>query len=231
MNANTAPQPGEDDARVPATLGVSVWMLFATAVGLFMATLVLPAWLPHLSASLLGSSPKGYWYLSRASGFVAFALLWLSMALGLTITNKLARVWPGGPAAVDLHRHVSLLGLLFSAFHGLVLVGDRYVGYTLGQVVVPFTGTDYRPEFVGLGQLSFYVLAVIALSFYARSWIGYHRWRLLHLLSFVVFLLVLAHGVASGTDSGSSLVRAGYWASGGGVLFLLFYRLLSPKTA
>jgi hypothetical protein len=83
-----------------------------------------------LSGSLVWDAPKGYWYLSRASAWMAFALLWLSMALGLLITNRLARVWPGGPNAFDLHQHVSLLALAFSLFHALILLGDRYVGYS-----------------------------------------------------------------------------------------------------
>ena len=42
-----------------------------------------------LLASFHGSAPKAYWYLSRASAFAAYGLLWSSMALGLAITNKL----------------------------------------------------------------------------------------------------------------------------------------------
>ena len=39
------------------------------------------------------------------------------MALGLGITNKMARLWPGAPAAFALHEYVSLLGLAFAVFH------------------------------------------------------------------------------------------------------------------
>ena len=99
--------------------------LVAMTVGLLIAVLVLPAWLPNMSFSLGGDAPKAYWYLSRATAFVALSLLWLSMALGLGITNKMARLWPGVPATFALHEYVSLLGLAFSIFHALVLLGDR----------------------------------------------------------------------------------------------------------
>src|SRR5947207_8775577 len=36
-------------------------------------------------------------------------LAWLSMAYGVLISNKLARVWPGGPTAFALHEYTSLL--------------------------------------------------------------------------------------------------------------------------
>src|SRR5690242_2710946 len=42
-------------------------MLLAIAAGVFAAVVVLPSWLPGLSASLCGPEPKAYWYLSRSS--------------------------------------------------------------------------------------------------------------------------------------------------------------------
>src|SRR5690349_18433380 len=73
---------------------LALLLLFAVSRAVVVA-LTQPAWLTSLSASLGGTEPKAYWYLSRASGLVAFGLLWASMALGLAITNKLARAWPG----------------------------------------------------------------------------------------------------------------------------------------
>lgn len=201
-------------------------LLVAAVVGAFAAVVVLPAWLPGLSASLLGPEPKAYWYLSRASALVAYILLWMSMVLGLLITNKMARIWPGGPPALDLHQHTGLLGLAFSLFHGLILTGDRYIGYTLPQVFVPFSNPGYRPLWVGLGQVGFYLLAVVVLSVYLRRLMGNRTWRLVHYLSFAVFLLALAHGLLSGTDTGDPWMQGMYWTTGGSLLFLVNYRLL-----
>src|SRR6266540_1369678 len=92
---------------LPPLLGVLVGVIVIAAVGLFLGG---PAGgLAALSAALLGSHSA--WYLSRASAFVAYILLWLSMALGLSITNRMARVSPGGPIVGDLHEHASLLGV------------------------------------------------------------------------------------------------------------------------
>jgi predicted ferric reductase len=204
-------------------------VLGAAVVGAGIAVAVLPAWVPALRTSLAGGEPKAYWYLARASALVAYSLLWLAMALGLTITNKLARVWPGGPTAFDLHQHTSLLGLAFGLFHGLILLGDHYIGYTLPQVLVPFAPTAYRPVWVGLGQLALYGLAGVGLSFYVRRRIGNRIWRLIHFLSFAVFTLALAHGLASGTDSTALWAQALYLFTGGSLLFLTTYRVLARK--
>jgi hypothetical protein len=100
-------------------------IILAMIIGLFAAILVLPSWLPNIpnmATSLTGESPKVYWYLSRATAFVSLSILWISMALGLGISNKLARLWPGAPAAFAIHEYVSLLGLAFALFHALILL-------------------------------------------------------------------------------------------------------------
>ncbi len=215
------------EALMPAmSFGTLLLMLLAVAAGAFAAGVALPALLPGWTASLLGSAPKAYWYLSRSSAFVAYALLWLSMALGLIITNKLARVWPGGPTAFDLHQYASLLGLAFALFHGLILTGDHYINYSLAQVLTPFASANYRPLGVGLGQIGFYLLGIVGLSFYVRRAMGHRLWRLIHYLSFVVFLLALAHGLMSGTDTAALWARNLYWASGASLVFLTIYRVL-----
>jgi predicted ferric reductase len=206
-------------------------MLLAVTLGALAAAIVLPNWLPGLSQSLLGSEPKAYWYLSRASAMVAYGLLWLSMALGLIITNRLARLWPGGPLAFDLHQFASLMGLAFALFHALILMGDKYINYNLAQVLVPFNSAGYKPVWVGLGQIGFYLLAIVGLSFYVRKRLGNRTWRLIHYLSFLTFALALLHGIFAGTDSTVAAIQIFYWATGASLLFLLVYRILITRFA
>jgi predicted ferric reductase len=200
--------------------------LLATVVGALAAVLVLPIWTPGLGASMSGNAPHAFWFLSRASALVAYMLLWFAMCLGLLITNKLARLWPGGPVAFDLHQHTSLLGLAFAAFHGLILLGDHYLGVSLWQALLPFSLLQYRPLWVGLGQLSFYLLLPISFTFYVRKQISMRKWRMIHYLSFISYVFALLHGIASGTDSATSGVKGMYWITGGIFLFLFVYRVL-----
>jgi predicted ferric reductase len=207
---------------LPAFLG----LLLAVSAGALATALVLPVWLPGLSASLQGSAPHAFWFLSRTSAIVAYLLLWCSMCLGLLITNKLARLWPGGPAAFDIHQFTSLLGVAFALFHGLILLGDRYLNTTLWHLVIPFNMQEYRLVWVGLGQVGFLLMAVVAFSFYIRKQITPRRWRLIHFVSFAAFALALLHGIASGTDSTLPFMQMVYWGTGGVFLFLFVYRLL-----
>jgi predicted ferric reductase len=209
---------------------VSLHTLFIVLLGILsgvlLATRLLPALLPGLTTSLLGEAPKAFWYLSRGSAMTAYLLLWLSMVFGLLITNRMARLWPGGPAAVDLHQFISLLGIGFALFHGLILMGDQYIQFSLAQIFVPFASQAYRPFAVGIGQVGFYLWAIVAFSFYVRRKIGSKTWRLVHFASFLAFAAALFHGMTSGTDTGSIWAILLYSASGIILLFLILYRIL-----
>ena len=204
-----------------------IFIMLAMIVGLITAMLLLPKWLPNMATSLTGSDPKVYWYLSRGTAFVSLSILWISMALGLGMTNKLARTWPGAPAAFAIHEYVSLLGLAFAIFHGLVLLGDHYINFTIAQIFVPFSTDNYRPIWVGIGQISFYIWVIVALSFYIRPAIGQKTWRVIHYLSFAMYSMGFIHGVFSGTDTTANWAYWYYWISGGSLLFLLMYRIVN----
>jgi predicted ferric reductase len=209
-------------------------LLLASLGGALGAAVLLPHLIPGLAVSLAGGSPKAYWFLSRGSAFAAYGLLWLSMAFGLILTNKMARLWPGGPAAFDVHEYTSILGIGFALFHALILLGDNYIKYNLAQVLVPFNSIGYKPFWVGFGQLAFYIWAIVTLSFYLRKGLGSNTWRLVHYASYAAFLMALAHGIFSGTDSGTAWIVWMYWASGVSLLFLLIYRIvytLQPRSA
>jgi predicted ferric reductase len=204
----------------PASL---FWIVAGAGAGAIAALLLLPTLLPS-SPTGLAAETRAWWYLSRASGFVSWMLVSLSMVLGLLLSTKSARRFPGGATAATLHEHASLLGLGFALFHGLILLGDRFVGYTLGELVVPF-GASFRADEVGLGPLAFWGMAIIAASFYARRWIGRRLWRGLHLGSFAVFVLTLFHGLSAGSDKGLWALAI-YAVPGAVVVFLSWFRVL-----
>jgi len=210
-----------------ASLQVVLLGSLAIIFGALTAVMVLPAWLPGLTTSLTGEAPKVFWYLSRGTALVGFILLWMSMVLGMLITNRLARIWPGGPVAFDLHQYVSLVGLGFGLFHPLILLGDHYLKPSLLELFIPFTVQQYHPFWVGLGQIAFYSWAIVVGSFYIRKQMGNKAWRLVHFSSFLTFVFVLVHGIFSGTDSNTAWVNILYWTAAGSTLLLLFYRILT----
>lgn len=142
------------------------------------------------------------------------------------MTNRMTRPWPGPAISNEFHQFISILGLVFVTVHAFILMGDQYIHYSLLQVLTPFTSVDYRPFWVGLGQIGFYLWLVLVISFYFRKKIGNKKWRLLHYISFVAFLGAMVHGITSGTDTAEPWMQFIYWISAGSILFLVIYRIL-----
>ena len=225
MESNPTLTPG---AKSRST--VPIWALaIGIATGISVALITIPTWVPVLGASIVGTDPKVFWYLSRASAFTAFVLIWVSMASGLFISNKLARIWPGAFTAFDLHQFTSLLGLGFAVSHALILLGDSFITYNLVQVLVPFGGTSYRPLWTGLGQIALYLSVLVTFTFYIRKQIGTRLWRVIHFLSYAMFAIALLHGIGSGTDSGNVWISWIYWYAGLSLVALTIYRVAVSK--
>lgn len=220
-NDSETPEP-----NAPPLEQVLAFIIVVLAGVLITANLA-PMWIPGMRYSVTGDAPKFFWFISRGSAIAAYWILWLSMAFGIIITNKMAQVWPGIPPAYEIHQYTSILGLGFGLFHALVLMADQYIHYNLGQVLIPFTSANYRPIWVGIGQISFYIWAVVTFSFYIRKRIGKKAWRLIHFASYACFLGIMIHGIFSGTDAATTWVHVLYWFSGGSLLFLTVYRVLA----
>jgi predicted ferric reductase len=107
-------------------------------------------------------------------------------------------------------------------------LGDRYIGFNIFHLTLPFFA-PYEPFWTGLGTIGLYLSTLLTGSFYLRKWIGQRIWRTLHYFSFAAYLLALAHGVMAGTDSGLGLMKGMYLFTGLGVLFLLYYRLVTLR--
>lgn len=222
-----------ENQDIPAVLNPFelILMMFAVAGGAIAGAVLLPLWLPGLTTSLLGTEPKAFWYLARASGVVAYLLLWLTLVFGLVVSNKMARLWNGGPTAVELHQFGTWMAIAFSMFHALILMGDHYIRSNLQQVLTPFGYVNYQPFWVGLGQVGFYTMALVAASFYVRKQIGYRVWRTLHYVSFVLYLVLTLHGIFSGTDTNQLALWIVYAVSATSVFFLTIVRILSAVRA
>ncbi len=211
-------------AESPSRVLPIVLVSLALMAGLLIALPLLPGWVSNLSFSYSGKAPRIYWYLSRSAGLVALTILWASMAFGLGITNKMARIWPGAPAAFAIHEFVSVMGLGFAVYHALVLMGDHYTDFSLPKLLVPFS-IQWIPVWIGLGQLAFYLWLLVTLSFYVRQRIGPKLWRMIHYVNFAIYAMGLTHGIFTGSDSVNLGVKVYYWFSAGSLLALLGYRI------
>jgi predicted ferric reductase len=197
------------------------------ALGLALSAVALPWILPGLVQSLIGTDIKAFWYFSRGLAIMSYILIWISVVWGLLMTTRLSRIWPGPAATADLHKFISILGLGLATMHGVILMGDKYMNISLVQVFIPFSIQNYRPFWVGLGQISLYLLALVVISFYIRKSLGQKLWRLIHYLSFFAFFAVLIHGLTAGSDTMTPGMFFVYYLTGTLAVFLTFYRIFT----
>ncbi len=226
-----------------ALLGLWLWLNYRTSpphsflasVSVNVVGLLPSAWRVWLGNETqvmglpLTGDTKAYWYMARAGGIVGYLMVWLSVMWGLVLSTKITEKLVPASLAYGLHEFLSLGTILFATGHALVLLGDRYTGFNIFHLTIPFIA-PYRPLWTGLGTIGLYLSAALTGSFYLRKQIGQKTWRALHYLTFGAYLLVLVHGVMAGTDSGAGLMKVIYLATGSSVLFLIYYRLFTLKT-
>jgi sulfoxide reductase heme-binding subunit YedZ len=149
------------------------------------------------------------WFITRSAGLTAYLLLWLSVAWGLAVSSKILDVILHRAITYDFHQFISLLAIGFIILHIGILMFDRYLPYSLAQILVPFL-SPYRPLWVRVGVIGFYLTLLVTVTFYLRKRIGMNAFRVIHMLSLVGYLGVTLHGFFSGTDSSLVTVMALY---------------------
>jgi hypothetical protein len=105
---------------------------------------------------------------------------------GLLLSTGIGRAWMRPPQMLDPHQFLISVSVGFASFHGLVLMGDRYIRFPLRAVVVPFAAS-YEPLLVACGQIDIWLSVLLIASFHVRRRIGGRAWRRLHYASFAAF--------------------------------------------
>lgn len=167
-----------------------------------------------------------WWLIARASGVVALVLVSSAVVLGLAMAAKTLH----GPArrrtAMRLHEDLAVIALVAIAVHGLSLLGDPWLKPGFSGIVVPFS-MSYRPAFTGLGIVAGELALLLGPSFYLRRLIRARRWRRVHRLTPVVWVLAVIHTLGSGSDAGAVWLRVVVLAPLPVLAYLLIVRLLA----
>lgn len=115
-----------------------------------------------LVEALLGLGPESLpWYVARASGLVAIALLTVSVLVGVATSLRLAVPGLAKAQTVHLHRWASVLAFGFLIVHLGGLLADQYIAFSVGNVA----GVDpssYRPLAVLAGSIGAWLMLVAA---------------------------------------------------------------------
>ena len=158
------------------------------------------------------------WELARASAFVAFGCYTLVVMWGILLAGRGFR--PAAPA-LAFHRFLSSLGLVAVVTHVAALLLDSY-----SKVHLPaLAGIGTSPS-VTLGAIALWLTVALPLSNRLRRWklISQRAWRAFHYSGYAVWVLILLHGLARGTDSKSPLAASAYAAAAAMVAGVTWWR-------
>jgi DMSO/TMAO reductase YedYZ heme-binding membrane subunit len=145
-----------------------------------------------------------WWYVARAGGLVAWALVVASCAWGLLHALRAFGRRPSPAWMLSTHRYLGALAVAFIAVHVVAILADSYVQFSLVDVLVPFTAT-WHPVALAWGIVGMYLLLAVEITSLVRARLSPRVWRNVHMLSYVLLALVTIHLLTAGTDTADLL--------------------------
>ncbi len=171
-----------------------------------------------------------WWYVARSCGFVAFALLTMSVSFGLVLSTRLFGRSVAPAWLLELHRYLGALGVIATGMHMSALVADTYVTFTIKDLFVPFS-SHWKTVPVAWGILAFWLLILIESTSLLMRKLPRKVWRRIHMTSFGLYAAALVHGLQAGTDGRMQVVEVTAIAFTMTVIFLSMVRALAPRRA
>ena len=164
------------------------------------------------------------WYLTRASGLVAWTLMVVAALWGLLLVSRVLERRPSPGWLLDLHKHLSLLTVALTAVHVGALWFDDFVEFSMVEIFVPLT-SDYETTAVTFGVVALWTLGVVEVSARMRRRLRMRTWRVMHMLSGPLVILATLHGIMIGTDMDNPVVITLGLVLGAEVILVLVLRV------
>lgn len=177
------------------------------------------------------ASTKVWWYVSRSAGIVGWALCAASVLWGMALSTRALGRKPSAPWLLDLHRYIGGLAVTFVGVHMVSLMLDPFVKFTIGDLLVPFASTQYKPNAVAWGIVATYLLVAVEVTSLLKKRIPLRLWRGVHLTSYALYAFATVHLLTAGTDRFNPVLRWTVLTSVGAVVFFTAYRLVGPGRA
>ena len=180
------------------------------------------------------------WYVVRGAGFVAAGLIVLLMLSGIGQVTGLTYRFFEPVKAWAIHKALAYALLAAIAVHVIFLLIDKFLPFSLIQVLVPFASTyNNKTSLFGLslgffgvafGILAAYGVIIVVAS--SLKWIDTRKklWRQTHYVSYAVAALVFLHALTVGTDVRYGVFRLGWLFLGFIIMVAVVMRLWRAKT-
>ncbi|MFZ2555014.1 MAG: ferric reductase-like protein, partial [Psychrobacter urativorans] len=85
----------------------TLWIGLILSIAIGAGSYALLTW-GDTAAQILTTTDKHFWYLSRASGVIAYTLFWLAVVFGLLLSTRLGKHF-NAARVFALHQYLSLI--------------------------------------------------------------------------------------------------------------------------
>jgi DMSO/TMAO reductase YedYZ heme-binding membrane subunit len=141
-----------------------------------------------------------WWFVSRASGMVAWVVLGATCLWGILLITRMLKPADRPAWLLDLHRWLGALAVATTLVHMAALVADNFVHFGWKELLVP-NASPWKTGPVTWGIFAFYLLLIIEISSLLMKKMPRRLWHSIHLLSYVLFAIATVHGIQAGTDA------------------------------
>ena len=160
------------------------------------------------------------WYIIRASGFTAVALLVLLTISGIGQVTGFVFRYVEPIKAWAIHKAIAYALCGAVAIHGSFLLIDKFAKFSLPQILVPFLnrysngssilGVNLSWLAIASGIIAGYGIILVVISSLTLIDKNKKTWKLIHYTSYAVAILVFFHALTSGTDLKYGIFRLGF---------------------
>jgi predicted ferric reductase len=175
-------------------------------------------------------SPQFWWYLSRASGIVAFVLLTASLVWGVLLFTRVLRKIDRPSWLLEMHSWLSGLAVVTIALHLVALVADNYVHFGWKELFVP-NGSNWKTGPVNFGVIAFWILVAVQGTSLVRTHINRKLWKYVHIGSYASWWLTAIHAGLAGTDATHRAYQATALLATIAAVTATFVRVVAPRKA
>lgn len=149
------------------------------------------------------------WYVTRASGIIAFAFAWLAIFLGIAVRLPLLKDIIRPAYSLSVHYTIAVQTLFFALLHGISFLFDPFMAPSLADAFIPFHISPGKldPLSLALGIMAFYGFIVLVITSWIKPMIPQRLWRITHFINIFVYVAVIGHALLIGTDMKVPLYR------------------------
>jgi DMSO/TMAO reductase YedYZ heme-binding membrane subunit len=151
-------------------------------------------------ASLI-SETENIWLATRLFGLLAYISLFIALTLGeIRMLSKIK----GNFTLFRFHVPFSIFSIYLVVMHFISAISDKFK-WGVGLKFTDFLGFNFSDKWLillSLGTLAFYLMFIVGMTSATKSiqFLGFKRWKIIHYLSYLSFIIAYIHSINLGTD-------------------------------